>query len=171
MNMQQTSEKSALVEARREALEKLKVPRTKEQVREQREVGPEKTPENFGFDEEGETNEESVTLGRATAATTGNDFTEREKQIEQVLEQGLEGIYLSLPADKKIEFKQAGEKTAHQINLLLLQTKVKIKKIISLVRDWLQIIPGINRFFLEQEAKIKADELINLNASKEGGDK
>ncbi|HZJ41757.1 MAG TPA: hypothetical protein VFD51_01950 [Patescibacteria group bacterium] len=56
----------------------------------------------------------------------------------------------------------AGEDTTAKINLLLNKTKIKVDKIISLIKKWLKIIPGINHFFLEQEAKIKADKIINI---------
>jgi hypothetical protein len=42
------------------------------------------------------------------------------------------------------------------------QTKIKVNKIIDLIRRWLKLIPGINKFFLEQEVKIKADKIIRL---------
>jgi hypothetical protein len=35
-----------------------------------------------------------------------------------------------------------------------------VKKILALIRDWLKLIPGVNRFFLEQEAKIKTDKIL-----------
>jgi len=28
--------------------------------------------------------------------------------------------------------------------------------------NWLKLIPGVNKFFLEQEAKIKTDEVLKL---------
>lgn len=90
----------------------------------------------------------------------------REKKIEKILEKDLADIYVNLPADKKSEFKKLGEETADQINNLLDKTKIKIKEVINLIRKWLMVIPGINKFFLEQEVKIKADEIIKLNISK-----
>lgn len=87
---------------------------------------------------------------------------EREEQIEKVLAEDLDDIFISLPKEKQLEFKLAGEKTAIEINTLLDRTKVKVKKIISLIKKWLLIIPGINVFFLEQEAKIKTDEIMKL---------
>ena len=35
-------------------------------------------------------------------------------------------------------------------------------KIIDVIKKWLSIIPGINKFFLEQEAKIKTDKIMEL---------
>lgn len=87
---------------------------------------------------------------------------EQEKKIEKILETGLTDIYLSLRPDKQEEFRREGEKTAQKINSLLNKAKINLGKIINLIKKWLAIIPGVNRFFLEQEAKIKADEMIKL---------
>ena len=87
---------------------------------------------------------------------------ERKKQIDQILSEGLEDIYIKLPRQKQMEFKNEGEKAVTEINKILSQTKVKVKKIINIIKDWLAIIPGVNKFFLEQEAKIKSDKIMNL---------
>ncbi|NCF74936.1 MAG: hypothetical protein GWO87_00390 [Xanthomonadaceae bacterium] len=83
-------------------------------------------------------------------------------EIENILSQGLENIYNGLPSKKQLEVKKKGEETALKISLLLQRTKVKVKNIIKLIKNWLKAIPGINKFFLEQEAKIKTDRLLNL---------
>lgn len=85
---------------------------------------------------------------------------EEVKMIEKVLEKDLAELYLNMSPEKQREFRVKGEETAKQINVLLHQAKIQIKKIIDLIKKWLAIIPGVNKFFLEQEAKIKADELI-----------
>lgn len=82
--------------------------------------------------------------------------------IENILEEDLGDVYFSLTPDKQREFKRKGEETAVKISILTQKTKVKVKKIISLIRDWLLLIPGVNKFFLEQEAKIKTDKIIEL---------
>ena len=86
------------------------------------------------------------------------DFAE----IGNILEKDLEDIYFNLSPEKQAEFKNKGEETAKKISLALQKTKIKVNQIISLIKDWLKIIPGINKFFLEQEAKIKADEIIKM---------
>lgn len=92
---------------------------------------------------------------------------QRQKQIENVLADGLKDIYRNLAPAKQKEFKKAGEETARKINLLLAKAKINIGEIIKLIKKWLSLIPGVNKYFLEQEAKIKADELIRLrNESK-----
>lgn len=86
----------------------------------------------------------------------------RQKEVENILEEDLKEIYLSLDPQKKVEFKEKGEETAKQINQLLDQAKIKVKKIIFLIKKWLSVVPGINKIFLEQEAKIKADQITKL---------
>ncbi|MDD5032145.1 MAG: hypothetical protein PHR36_03845 [Patescibacteria group bacterium] len=100
--------------------------------------------------------------GLAGIIASGQSVKEREKRIEKIMENGLEDIYLSLPADKQREFKLEGEKTMKEINVLLDKVKVNIGKIANLIKKWLSLIPGVNKFFLEQEAKIKADEIMKL---------
>ncbi len=89
-------------------------------------------------------------------------FVEREKKVENFLSAGLEDSYLKMDAKKRAEFKREGEKTAKEINSLLEKARIKTKKIISLIKKWLSIIPGVNKFFLEQETKIRADKIIKL---------
>lgn len=84
------------------------------------------------------------------------------EKIEDVLEEDLEDIYFKMPPEKQAEFRKSGEETATKINLLLSQAKIKVKKILDLIRGWLKIIPGINKYFLEQEAKIKTDKIIEM---------
>jgi len=96
-------------------------------------------------------------------ATPSTPEVERQVEIERILEDDLSTVYFNLPEDKKEAFRLEGEKAAFQINQLLSSTKVKVQKIIKLIKNWLLLIPGVNRFFLEQEAKLKADEIIKLN--------
>ncbi|MBT4349827.1 hypothetical protein HOD19_03595 [bacterium] len=84
------------------------------------------------------------------------------KQVENILSQGLESVFLTMDASSQIAFKQKGEQTAKEIQGLLAGGKAKIKKVISLIMNWLRIIPQVNKHFLEQEAKIKADEIMRL---------
>ena len=86
----------------------------------------------------------------------------RQKQVENVLAKDLADIYLSLTPEKKQEFKIKGEQTAQKINQLLAKAKINIGEIIKLIKKWLSLIPGMNKYFLEKEAKIKADELLKL---------
>jgi hypothetical protein len=86
----------------------------------------------------------------------------RDEQIDAILSDGLSDIYLSLPPKKQAEFRVEGEAAVKKISGLLNQTKVKIKAIVDIIKRWLAIIPSLNKFFLEQEAKIKAEKIIKL---------
>lgn len=88
---------------------------------------------------------------------------QRAKKIEKILEKDLEEIYSNMEPAKQQEFSRSGEQTARKIDALLAKGRVKVKKIIELIKKWLSLIPGINKFFLEQEAKIKADEIIKFH--------
>ena len=83
-------------------------------------------------------------------------------QVEKIMEAGLQDAYQEMSAVQQQEFKIKGEKTAMEIRALLNAGKIKIKKIIKLLISWLRLLPGVNKFFLEQEAKIKADKIISL---------
>lgn len=134
----------------------------------EREKGPEATDQDREkVLTEIASNESKNQIGQNGAAISEarNARKQREKKIEKILEKDLEDIYLSLPADIKSEFRKLGEETANQINNLLDKAQIKIKEIIILIRKWLMIIPGVNKFFLEQETKIKADEIVKLKVN------
>jgi hypothetical protein len=88
-----------------------------------------------------------------------NDLTVK---IEKVLEDGLSDSFSRLSPIAKEEFKLKGEQTAFKIQELIKSTHVKAKKIFQLILEWLKILPGVNRFFLEQEAKIKTDRILMI---------
>jgi hypothetical protein len=83
-------------------------------------------------------------------------------RIEKILEDRVGDAYNRLSPVQKQEFKLKGEETARKVRELLNDTHVKIKKIFRLILEWLKMLPGVNRFFLEQEAKIKTDRLLAL---------
>lgn len=83
-------------------------------------------------------------------------------KVEDVLSDGLDAYFTKMPADKQAEFKKVGEETASEIWKLLKSVKVKVVEILDLIRRWLGTIPGVNRFFIEQESKLKTDQLIRL---------
>ncbi|MGE5425963.1 MAG: hypothetical protein ACM3PZ_02730 [Bacillota bacterium] len=89
----------------------------------------------------------------------------RGKEIDAILADGLDKIYLGMKPEEQKVFKQEGEKTAAAINRLMDKAKAGVGKIISLIKHWLGLIPGANKYFLEQEAKIKADRILKINKS------
>lgn len=130
-------------------------------VEKERETGKkEKQPEE-ALSQEGELKGREM-AGFAVSPVVQQARKEREKRIEKILEENMEEIYLKLSPEKQKEFRIAGEQTAKKINEILGKAKFKIKEIINLIRKWLSLIPGVNKFFLEQEAKIKADKIVSL---------
>lgn len=83
-------------------------------------------------------------------------------KIEKVLEKNIGEAYQNLSPSGKEAFKIKGEKTAGVVKEMIESGRAKAYKIFQLIFDWLRLLPGVNRFFLEQEAKIKTDELIKL---------
>lgn len=81
-------------------------------------------------------------------------------EIEDILSEDLTDLFLKMTPSEQEAFKQKGEETASKIRVMVAGAKFNIKKILALIRDWLKCIPGVNRFFLEQEAKIKTDKIL-----------
>ncbi len=90
------------------------------------------------------------------------------KDIERVLEEDLGDIYLSLQPQSRKQFKAEGERIAGKIEQLLSHVKVKLVEVVRLIRAWLMLLPGVNAFFIEQEAKIKAEKILALKKSEDG---
>ena len=82
------------------------------------------------------------------------------QRVERVLEDGLADIYLKMPKAKRQEFRVEGERVAAHLRKMIDSAKIKAKEVMSLIVNWLKVIPGVNQWFLEQEAKIKADKVI-----------
>lgn len=86
--------------------------------------------------------------------------------VEDILEEDLEELYKRLSPQKQQEFKKTGEEITSKIAQMVQFARVRVKDILALIRQWLRIIPGVNKFFLEQEAKIKADKILALTQKK-----
>jgi hypothetical protein len=87
---------------------------------------------------------------------------ERYREIESALADGLEEVFLSMEPAAQQKFKQAGEEATRAISDLLEKGRSTARKIIEIIRKWLSLAPGINKFFLEQEAKIKTDKILEI---------
>jgi len=87
---------------------------------------------------------------------------ERMKQIDKILSEDMSDMFLNLPKDKQKEFKEEGERIVVKVSQLMEKAKVKVNKIIKLIKNWLGIIPNANKYYLEQEAKIKTDKILKL---------
>ncbi|MCX6780770.1 MAG: hypothetical protein NT003_01485 [Candidatus Magasanikbacteria bacterium] len=85
-----------------------------------------------------------------------------QKEVETVLSEEVAEMYKTLSAEKKKEFKAKGEEISAKISGMIKSGIIQIKQILELIREWLLIVPGVNKFFLEQEAKIKTDKIQEL---------
>ncbi len=130
-----------------------------EKKAEQIPVAPEKAPEIL------KAGEAAPVAPRPVTPVALSYQEQRAQAIDAVLAEGLNEVFLKMDAKRQQEFKKRGEETVKKINTLLDKTKVKASKIIDLIKAWLKLIPGINLFFLEQEAKIKADKIIKIKDS------
>lgn len=83
--------------------------------------------------------------------------------IEDILSEDLQDAYTRMDPNLQKKFKAEGERVAGMIEKMLHETQVNTSKIFSLILGWLKLIPGVNKFFLDQEAKLKADKIIKIN--------
>ena len=88
--------------------------------------------------------------------------SETLERIEDIMEEDLKEVYSHLTPEKKQEFRKKGEETAEEIEGMLFRVKIHSKKVFGLLFGWLKIIPGVNRYFLKQEAKLKTDEIMDI---------
>jgi hypothetical protein len=82
--------------------------------------------------------------------------------VEKIMEEGLGELYAMLPEDAKPVFRKKGEDVAIEVSTMVRSLKFEVAKVLRLIREWLLTIPKVNRFFLEQEAKIKTDKLVDF---------
>lgn len=85
------------------------------------------------------------------------------EKVEAILASDLEKVFLEMDVASQAAFKSKGEETAKAITVLLQKTKVQARKILDLIVGWLRLIPHVNKYYLEQEAKLKADAIMRLN--------
>ena len=89
----------------------------------------------------------------------------RYREIENVLADGLDEFYLGMDKISQESFKKAGEEAGHSIDILISRGKCNVKKVVEIIKKWLSLLPGVNKFFLEQEAKNKANKIMDLQRS------
>lgn len=88
--------------------------------------------------------------------------TQTRKEIEEVLSDGLIPLYQSMTPDEQVKFRNAGNVAAAKIEVMVTTFKATAKKIVDIIRVWLLNIPRVNNYFLEQESKLKTDQILDL---------
>jgi len=86
-------------------------------------------------------------------------------EVEKILEDGLGDYYQHMPEEAKTRFHAKGQEIAVQLAGMVRTLRVQVKKALELIKRWLKTIPGVNKFFLEQESKIKTDRIVALQVS------
>ena len=93
---------------------------------------------------------------------TPHTKSERLIEIEKIMTNNLDQVYSKLDAQTQAMVKAEGEKTANKIETLIEQGTALAKGVLGLIRGWLNKIPGMNKFFLEQESKLKTDKIMAI---------
>lgn len=83
-------------------------------------------------------------------------------EVEHVLEDGLMPYYQAMNPKNQQIFQKRGEELTKTLTEMVGSAHLQLRKVVELIRRWLMLIPGVNRFFLEQEAKIRADRIATI---------
>lgn len=83
-------------------------------------------------------------------------------EVEKILEADLGEYVQALPEEVRLRFQKKGQEVASEVAKMVRDLHVQAKRVLTLIRDWLLSLPGLNKFFLEQEAKIKTDQMMEL---------
>lgn len=121
-------------------------------------------PKEEKSDEDQQTSQVVIPDDQVVAAPSSSEIV--LKQVEDILSDGMDKIFLTLDPSIQKAFKIKGEETSNKIAGLLSQTKIKVGEITKLILEWLRIIPRVNKHYLEQEAKIKTEKILKINKIK-----
>ena len=87
--------------------------------------------------------------------------------VESLLAEDLDEMYAGLPREQQRAFKLKGEEVAGKITRVISGARAHARDILKWIREWLRMIPGVNKYFLEQESKIKTDKIVALGERKQ----
>lgn len=83
-------------------------------------------------------------------------------EVEKILEDGLGEYIPDMPEEARVRFITKGGEVAGQLSVMVRTLNVQATIVIELIKEWLLTIPGVNRYFIEQESKIKTDRIMSL---------
>jgi hypothetical protein len=109
----------------------------------------------------------TTTVTPPTQAASAQEAAPVEKdqvtqEVEKILEDGLGEYVPDMPDEAREKFIKKGGEVAGQVSGMVRSMNVGVKRVLDLIKDWLLTIPGVNRYFVEQEAKIKTDRIVDL---------
>lgn len=85
-----------------------------------------------------------------------------EQRLRRILSEDMAELITPLTLESRREFQAEGLKTVSKLEELLRRTHIQLRQVWKLLWDWLKRLPGVNRFFLEQEVKKKTEEIMEL---------
>ncbi len=83
-------------------------------------------------------------------------------EVEKILEYGLGDYIPDMPEEARERFLKKGGEVASQLSTMVRTLNVQVALVVTLIKEWLLTIPGVNRYYIEQEAKIKTDHIVDL---------
>ena len=89
--------------------------------------------------------------------------------IESILAEDLYEHFQAMPPALQAKFRQKGDETVSKLSQMVGKAVIKAKEVLKLIVGWLKLLPGVNKYFLEQESKIKADKILELHRRQHGG--
>ncbi len=84
------------------------------------------------------------------------------RAVEAVLEEDLDDAFHKMAPEMQAKFRKEGERITAVIVEMVRNSKVNARSVLNMIAHWLKMIPGVNHFFLTQEAKIKTDKILKL---------
>lgn len=83
-------------------------------------------------------------------------------EVEKILEYGLGDYIPDMPEEARERFLKKGGEVAAQVSTMVHTLNVQVNLVVTLIKEWLLTIPGVNRYYIEQESKIKTDQIVEL---------
>jgi hypothetical protein len=90
------------------------------------------------------------------------------RSIELILSEDMMDQFKAMSPEDQAQFKAKGEETVSKLIVLMHKTAIKAKEVLKLIVGWLRFIPHVNKYFLEQESKIKTDKILELYKREHG---
>jgi len=169
MSPSPTTKSSKAIENEEEIRDPFSVESTKSEIPVETETIPDKEKEKMREEVLHEISEAEKPVKKATPPQVAVpptvpviDKSESLIIIEDILAADLEEVYFKMDMPTQKKFKEEGERVSIKIEELLKETKDQTHKIFKLIFNWLKLIPGVKKFFLNQEAKLKADKIMRI---------
>jgi hypothetical protein len=89
--------------------------------------------------------------------------------IETILSEDMTEHFRAMPPALQAKFRQKGDETVSKLSQMVNGAVIKAKEVLKLIVNWIKLIPGVNKYFLEQESKIKTDKILELHKRQHGG--